>query len=531
MIATRAARTEAERVRVLTEPDDVLPFLDDAAHYPGGHASAVFLPESEAGVAGVLRESSRVTVSAAQSSLTGGATPQGGVVLSLTRMNRILEWGPQTVRVQAGVVLAELEAELVRRNLYYPPIPTYDGATVGGTAATNAAGAATFKYGSTRNWVEAITVVLADGDVLDVRRGQCLADPSGRFELACTSGRRVLVTLPSYVMPDVPKRSAGYHAAPGMDLVDLFIGSEGTLGVITEVELRLVEGRPAWFCGLVPMASDERALALVTALRAESRETWRRKDAHGIDVAAVEYLDRRCLDLLSEDRIDVQLGFTWPRDAAAALIFQAELPSDATRDAAFAELGHLDDPTRDTRLLRICRLLVEHDVFDVTVPILPGETARWEALVDLREAVPAAVNRRIRERQRAVDASISKSSGDVIVPFDRVGPSLRKYRDILGSRGLDHAIWGHISDGNFHPNVLPASREQMRSAKEAQIEIGRAAIALGGCPMSEHGVGRNPVKQRLLRELYGERCIEEMREVKRALDPSGKLAPGVLFAE
>jgi D-lactate dehydrogenase (cytochrome) len=143
--------------------------------------------------------------------------------------------------------------------------------------------------------------------------------------------------------------------------------------------------------------------------------------------------------------------------------------------------------------------------------------------------VPAAVNRRIRERQRDIDPSISKSGGDVIVPFERIGESLRVYREILACRGLDHAIWGHISDGNFHPNVLPASREQMVSAKEAQLEIGRAAIALGGCPLSEHGVGRNPVKQALLSELYGERGIEEMRAVKRALDPSGKLAPGVLF--
>jgi len=518
-------------MRVLTEPDDVLPFLDDAAHYPGGHASAVYLPGSEADVAAVLRDATRVTVSAAQSSLTGGATPQGGVVLSLSRMKRILGWGEGTVRVEAGVVLSELDAELRRRDLYYPPIPTYDGATVGGTVATNAAGAATFKYGSTRDWVEAITIVLADGDVLELRRGQCVADASGRFELAVTSGRRIVVPMPSYRMPDVAKRSAGYHAAPGMDLVDLFIGSEGTLGVVTEIELRLLRSRPGWFCGLVPVASDDRALSLMAALRAASKETWRTKDAHGIDVAAVEYLDRRCLELLREDRFDAQLGFAWPEDADAALIFQAELPADATRDGAFSELGHLDDPARDTRLLRICRLLVEHEVFDVTAPILPGESARRDALLKLREAVPAAVNRRIRERQREIDPSISKSGGDVIVPFERIGESLRTYREILARRGLDHAIWGHISDGNFHPNVLPASREQMASAKEAQIEIGLAAIALGGCPMSEHGVGRNPVKQALLRELYGEHGVEEMRAVKRALDPSGKLAPGVLFPE
>jgi len=518
-------------VRVLTAPDDVLPYLDDAAHYPGGRAEAVYLPQSEAEVAAVVREASRVVTSAAQSSLTGGATPLGGAVLSLTRMKKILGWGESSVRVEAGIVLSDLDTELRERNLYYPPVPTYDGASVGGTVATNAAGAATFKYGSARDWVEAITVVLADGDVLELRRGDCTADPRGFFELACTAGRRIRIPLPTYRMPDVPKRSAGYYATPGMDLVDLFIGSEGTLGVITEIELKLLHGRPAWFCGLVPVKDDGRALALVAALRTASKETWRAKDAHGIDVAAVEYVDRRCLDLVREDHLDVQLGFTWPEDTGAALIFQAELPGDATRDSAFSELGHLDDRSRDTRLLRICRLLVEHEVFDVTAPILPGETARRDALLKLREAVPMAVNRRVRERQRDIDPSISKSGGDLIVPFARVVESLGAYREVLSRRGLDHAIWGHISDGNFHPNALPASREQMMSAKEAQLEMGRAAIALGGCPLSEHGVGRNPVKQELLRELYGEQGIEEMRAVKRALDPTGKLAPGVLFSE
>jgi D-lactate dehydrogenase (cytochrome) len=147
----------------------------------------------------------------------------------------------------------------------------------------------------------------------------------------------------------------------------------------------------------------------------------------------------------------------------------------------------------------------------------------------LREAVPVAVNRRLRERKHTVDASISKSGGDVIVPFERTGESLRRYREILISHGLDHAIWGHVSDGNFHPNALARSAAEMVLAKEAQLEIGRAAVALGGAPMSEHGVGRHPVKQALLRELYGEAGIDEMRAVKRALDPTGKLAPGVLF--
>ena len=98
-------------------------------------------------------------------------------------------------------------------------------------------------------------------------------------------------------------------------------------------------------------------------------------------------------------------------------------------------------------------------------------------------------------------------------------------------RGLDRAVWGHISDGNLHPNVIPRSFDDVQSGKEAIIRFGREAIRLGGSPLAEHGVGRNPTKQLLLRELYGEEGIEEMRRIKRALDPEWKLAPGVLFSE
>ena len=145
-------------------------------------------------------------------------------------------------------------------------MPTFTGAFVGGVVATNAAGAATFKYGTTRDWVHALTVVLANGDVLDIERGQTLAHPDGFFEIVL-SDRTVRVPVPRYRMPNVPKTSAGYFAAPGMDLIDLFIGSEGTLGVITEVTLRVLPERPRMCLAFVPFGDRAAALAFVTRVR------------------------------------------------------------------------------------------------------------------------------------------------------------------------------------------------------------------------------------------------------------------------
>ena len=138
---------------------------------PGGTADGVAYPRSEADVAAILREQTRVLVVGAQSSLTGGATPTGGVVLSTSRLTALALSAPDRVTVGPGVTLAALDARLVERDAWYPPAPTYAGATVGGTVATNAAGAATFKYGPARPWVEALTIVLPGGEVLDLARG------------------------------------------------------------------------------------------------------------------------------------------------------------------------------------------------------------------------------------------------------------------------------------------------------------------------------------------------------------------------
>jgi len=159
---------------------------------------------------------------------------------------------------------------------------------------------------------------------------------------------------------------------------------------------------------------------------------------------------------------------------------------------------------------------------------VPGDAARERQLLAVREAVPAGVNARIG-RASTLDGRIAKTAADMIVPYDRLEELLTIYEQEFRARGLDAAVWGHVSDGNLHPNVIPRSFEEAEAGKAAILVFGREVIRLGGSPLAEHGVGRNPVKQRLLLDLYGRDGIDDMRAVKRALDPEFKLAPGVLF--
>ena len=472
---------------------------------PGGTAESVVFPRDVDEVAAVVRAARRVLPVGAQSSLTGGATPRGDVVLSTRALSDIAEPAAGTIRVGAGVPLSDLQRFLAARDLYYPPVPTFDGAFVGGTVATNAAGAATFKYGVTRDWISGLTVVLADGSVLDLSRDEVRASDEGVIEID-TSGRGLIrIDIPTYRVPRLAKVSAGYFTQPQLDLVDLFVGSEGTLGVIADVTLRL-KRRPLRCVVLIACDSEPQAIVITTRLRAAASAAEDR-----LDVAAIEYMDARSLALV-DDSVFAHAGMRRPANGTTLLLVQIE--TEGVLDAALARLQDL---------------LQTIGVADDPVIALPEDERTATKLFELREAVPAAVNARVAAAKARAGEAIQKVAGDFIVPLDALPSALALYREAFERRDLDYAIWGHISDGNLHPNVIPRSPPDIEKGRDALREMASGVMALGGAPLAEHGVGRNQLKQQFLREMYGESGIEQMRAVKRALDPEAKFAIGVLF--
>jgi len=544
-ISEREKRPDSHRVKTrLPRPADLTTYSvifdlserekkqSDAAHMKGHIPDAVVRLLEHAGeneVAEILQKSERVVGIGSQSSLTGGATPavERTVVLDMSLHKEILNLTDHFVTVQSGISLHELNEVLGQKGLWYPPVPTFDGATVGGVINTNAAGANTFKYGQTRTWVEGLTAVLANGEILDIQRGQCIAHPpdathaASYFELEHPNGAIQTIPVPTYTMPDVSKISAGYFAKPDMDLIDLFIGSEGTLGVITKATLRVIP-KPLTSWALIPCESQKQALALTKQLRDASMQTWQSHDVQGIDISAIEYIDNHSLQLVRE------AGKKTPEGANDVLIVQMEMTPQQTEHATDDLMQTFDTDAPDVPITRFANILSEHGLLEhgQLGIAMPKDVGLIEQFTALREAVPEVVNKINGERH------VQKIAGDFIVPFDHLEKLLDNLASVFSYQNFEYAIWGHISDGNMHPNILVHSEQEARLAKAVMQNVGKnEVILMGGSPLAEHGVGRNPVKQSFLGDLYGEEGVNQMRVVKKALDPENKLAPGNLFAE
>ncbi len=536
---------EAERIPAGTPPEPardpaiVAAYLEDASGNPPGRAEGVLRVSSEAEAAAFLRATAgrgiAVLPQAARSSLTGGAVPDGEVVLSVERMDAAgpIERRPggARIRVQPGMRLRDLQRRVGGEGFYYPPVPTYQDAMIGGTVSTNAGGAATFKYGVTRGWVQALRVLLFNGDLLVLERGRAVSSGGEGFEVVLSDGRRLEVPAPDWRLPDLKKVSAGYHASDPIDLVDLFVGSEGTLGLITEVSLELVPLPPAVVTGLAFVPSVNELMALAAELRGAAAAARARSDPAGPDVRAIEMVDGRSPALLREHRDAARLRVALPSEAGAALLFELELPEPTTDEHAQDLLAaYLDGGggLPDVPLGRLAAILARHGALDTLDLAFPEDAARQEALREFREAVPKRINELLAERRRT-DAGVRKVGGDLIVPFEEVADMFRFYEDGFSRRGLPFAIWGHVSDGNLHPNAIPRDSAEVASGVEALLEFGAEAARRGGAPLSEHGVGRSRVKQEMLRRFVGEAAIATMGRIKRALDPEWRFAPGVLF--
>jgi glycolate oxidase len=445
-------RAELPGLRVLTDTLDREAFrLDETAYLPAGLPGAVVFPGGTTEVSTILRLASQHRVAVvprgAGTGLSGGAAGiEGAVTIVLTRMNRIVEIdaGNLCVVTQPGVINADLKAAVAREGLFYPPDPaSYETCSIGGNLGTNAGGLCCVKYGQTRDWVLGLEVVLADGTVIR------------------TGGKTV-------------KDTAGYS------LTHLFVGSQGTLGIITEATLRLR-----------PLPGPRATLLAFFASVGAAGEAVAAMTRVGLVPVTLELMDRETIVAVDDAHA---LGLD--REAASMLLVE----SDAPGAAAAAEMDAAEAASIAAGATSIVRAAD------------PTE-ADW-----LRQARRLAL--------RALETQGTVRMEDVGVPRSRVPELLAGIERITAAHGVRCATFGHAGDGNLHPNLIfdRDDPEAERLTEVVRDEIFRLALDLGGTVTAEHGIGS--ARREWLPIQRGEGAVAAMRAIKGALDPLGILNPG-----
>jgi len=437
---------------VLELPEDMLPYALDASIIYRGMPTYVVRPHSTEEVSAIVKlaNEQRIPVipRGAGTNFVGGVVPsKGGIVVDLTGMNRILEISPADLRctVEAGVVHAKLESELAKHGLFWPPDPgSSDACTMGGVIAMNAGGMRALKYGTTRDWVLGLKVVLPNGEII-------------------RTGSRTL------------KGNAGY------DLTRLFVGSEGTLGIITEATLKL---RP------IPEA-ENRISAYFESIE-KAGEAVSKIYMAGIVPASIELMDRSVIAAVSK-----WLGKKFP-DMDAYLIVSV----DGSRSEVEATASKVEQVLRESGASQVLRATTQEEFNEI-----------WTIRSEGATALPNVTGK-------------MNVTHDVCVPISKLPEAFKTIREICDRYGIPVAILSHAGDGNVHAifSVNLNDPEESARAKRAHDEMCRYVIRIGGTISGEHGIGID--KAELLAEEVGPAAMALMRAIKGLIDPNNIMNPG-----
>ncbi|HRT04901.1 MAG TPA: FAD-binding oxidoreductase [Kiritimatiellia bacterium] len=470
-----------------------------------GRADRIAFPRTEAEVVAALAEAREqklpVTTQGARTGVTGGAVPEGGLVLNLAHMDKILSAENGELRVQPGATLAAIRAA-VPPGFYFAPDPTEPSASIGGMISCNSSGALSFLHGPTRNHVLGLRVALFNGDVVDLRRGR--DQTAGlRFQLGSVAGE-----LPPLRRPAV-KNAAGYFVDPDMDLVDLFVGAEGTLGVVTEATLRLLPAPGAVWGLMAFLPSTAAVVGFVDALRQGAGDRGQETAA----LAALEYFDARCLAFLNEHADEL----------ASKGIAVPNLPDGSA--CVYAEWHASDAAAAEAAVMAAAERLPEFGA-DPDACILADNPHDLEKLKLFRHSAPEMVNSAIDER-RKIHPGLVKLGTDMSVPDARLADVLALYETDLAATDLEYLIFGHIGANHLHVNILPRHPADYDAGRALYARWAAQVIAWGGSISAEHGIGK--LKRDLFRQMAGDAALAQMRALKKCFDPAGLLNPGTLL--
>lgn len=446
----------------------------------------------------------RLTVQGGSTGVAAGAVPYGGLALNLSRMKRLLSERTEGERLfmtyEPGILLSELREDIAKRHpdRFFAPDPTETGASLGGMLACNASGACSFMYGSTREHINGLKIHFMDGRTASIRRGEQYAKGLDAV-LKCDDESTISFTLPSYKMPNTKKHVAGYYVKPDMDLIDLFIGSDGSLGVVSEIEIEVLK-KPAFINTLLLFFGSEKDTL-------EFVDDFRYKVPF---IAAVEYFDRDVLKLIDDRHIENFIEI--PKDADAAIYTEIQAPSE--------EEGY-------NSLEMVGEFFSKHGGRDENI-MIAEKASDIEKIKEFRHAAPESNNLMI-DFYRKNAPEITKMGGDMSVPDDRLFDAMDMFERTIKEGGFKSAIWAHIGNSHVHANIISRSSEEYKRAHELFKQWAREVVKMGGSVSAEHGVGK--LKTDYVEIMFSPEDIEAMRRVKLAFDPANLIGVGNIFKE
>jgi len=488
---------------IKTNPDEFENFIIDASNFKG-NCEAVYFSENVEEVVSIVKDANtnktKVTISGNGTGLTGARVPQKGIVIATDKLSKILEINSKEFYavVEPAVLLSDFQKELKQQNLFYPPDPTETNCYIGGTVATNASGAKTFKYGPTREYVIGLQIVLPDGEVLDLERGKQKATG---YDLSLTtqSSKNISLQIPDYTFPAV-KNASGYFVKKDMDAIDLFIGSEGTLGIITKIKLKLLPQPEDTISCVLFFENETTALNFLEEARDTSYQNRKNNVNDNINALALEFFDERALKFLAKDFSAI------PENAQAAIWFEQESTSDSF----------------DTILEAWNNLMQTHNVNEETAWFAFSDADK-DKIKDFRHAISWKVNEYVARN------NFRKLGTDVAVPDKEFREFYFTLQNWAKQSNIDFVSYGHFGNSHIHLNFLPKNDEEFNDGKKLYKQICEEAVRLGGTISAEHGIGK--AKRDYLLMMYGETNIRKMAALKISLDPNLVLGIGNIFEE
>jgi D-lactate dehydrogenase (cytochrome) len=493
-------------VIIKKDKDIIQNYFEDNSGVRGANADFVAIAESQEDIPAFIAQMSKsntpVTIAGALTGNVASGLAFGGAILSLEKLNKIgeiekIDLRNAIIAVQSGAKTNDIKLKAYKEGWMYSPDPTEKNASIGGNISTNASGGRGFKFGPTRDYVKALKVVFSDGSCSFIKRGKYFAASDGAIVFDTDRGKKS-VSLPKYHLPAI-KNAAGYYNYSNADLIDVLIGSEGTLCVIIKAVLKLTPRFKEVFGGIIFFKKRNDAYEFVNKIKLLSKKTKEEHLKNSISAMSLEYFDVNALLLIRDDYPTI------PKSVEAGIMFEQDIYDGDNQDILTEKWVKAID-------------MSNIDLDEVWFAQSMEELEKFRAF---RHKIPERVNEMVKKNK------FPKVGTDFAVPEGALSEIVDFCNGEFKKVGIFNLTFGHIGENHLHANILPKDAQEYKKCRQIYARIAGKVVELCGTVSAEHGIGK--LKHIFLEKMLGENGFEEMSKFKKSFDAAGILGQDNIF--